>query len=175
MNPLVASLANQALELKLRYLMRLDPFWQEKLARLNGIRLKVILTDLGFKRVFQFGPTDLHLLPPFTGADVGVTTRSPHLTKLLSSDLRQQAVDEGHIQLVGDQDQLADMLDVLAAWQFDWEGLLAQVIPGAVAHPAAEMVRLTQHGLGQLKDSVQESYRFWRDNEYHQRESPAQR
>ncbi len=174
MNPLVASLANQALELKLRALVRLDPFWQEKLARLDGVRLKLSLTDIGFKRVFQFGPMDLHLLPPFTGADVGVTTRSPHLTKLLSPELRQQAVDEGYLQVFGDLDQLADVLDVLAAWQFDWEGQLAQVTPGVVAHSVVEAIRLTQHRLGQLQHSAQASYRFWRDNEYHHRESSSQ-
>lgn len=167
MNPLINSMVNHALELKLRQMIRLDPFWQEKLAELDGVRVKLVLTDLGFKRVFQFGPTDLHLVPPFTGADVTLTTRSVHLPKLRSADQLAQAFADGHIYLIGNPNTFEQVLQVLRAWQLDWEGALAQVLPDPVAHHLVNAFDMAQAGAQQASTAFANSYRFWRDNEAH--------
>lgn len=167
MNPLMATVANRLLQMKLRQFLRLDPFWQDKLAELNGVRLKLILTDIGFKRVFQFGPTDLHLAPPFTTADYTLTTRSIHLLKLRDAVALAQAFDEGHCHLQGDQTGFDELMQVLRCWQLDWEGLLAQALPDAMAHQVVRVAETAQKGAIQLGKSFGDSYRFWRDNEVH--------
>ncbi len=167
MNPLVATVANQLLQIKLRQIMRLDPFWQDKLAELNGVRLKLILTDIGFKRVFQFGPTDLHLAPPFTTADYTLTTRTPHLPKLRDATLLAQAFDEGHCYLLGNPKGFDELMQVLRSWQLDWESLLAQALPDAVAHQVVRFAETAQTSAMQAGKSFGDSYRFWRDNEAH--------
>ena len=171
MNPMVNSVVNRVLEMKLRQVMRLDPFWQEKLVDLNGIRLKVVLTDTGFKRVFQFGPTDLHLVPPFTGAYYTLTTRMIHLPKLLDQAEFDTASTEGHIAVTGYHQQFEGLMQILRSWQLDWEMLLSQALPDPLAHHLVSAVGIMQAGVLQTGRSMTDSYRFWRDNEIHSNSS----
>ncbi len=41
MPPLINTLTNSALEAKLRAIVRLDPFWREQMAQLNGLHLYI--------------------------------------------------------------------------------------------------------------------------------------
>lgn len=167
MPPLLSSAANALLETQLRALIRLDPFWQERLAALDGLRLKLILTDSGFRRVFQFGPHDLHLAAPFTDADCTLTTQTLHLSKLLDAQQTEQALQEGHFYLLGNEAAFERITHHLRQWDLDWESRLAEIIPGFAAYQLHAAATLTGRALRQAADGLSASYRFWRDNEHH--------
>jgi ubiquinone biosynthesis protein UbiJ len=167
MPPLLSSAANAALEAQLRILLRCDPFWHEHLNKLNGLRLKLVLTDIGFKRVFQFGPTQLHLAAPFTQADVTLTTQSMHLPKLRDAQETSTAIDEGHFYIIGNPHTFEQIVAQLRCFDLDWEAQLARILPGGLAYQIRTISDIAFSALQQTKTSIQDSYRFWRDNEHH--------
>lgn len=165
--PLVSSAANAALESQIRFLLRCDPFWQEHLVALNGLRLKLVLTDIGFKRVFQFGPNDLHLAPPFTSADVTLTTQSMHLLKLRDAQTTTTAIDEGHFYIIGNPQTFDQIVSRLRCFDLDWETQLASVLPGGLTYQVRALSTIAMNAVHQTTSSLKGSYSFWRDNEQH--------
>lgn len=165
MPPLINTLANGALEAKLRAIVRLDPFWREQLAQLNGIHLYIELIDLGFKRVIQFGPTDVHCLAPYTQADVRLITRCRYLGSLADAGQTQQAIEEGHMQLMGDDQAVKALLHFVRCHHADWESQLAQIMPDALAYQLTTVGQLAIEQLQQTKQNLSQSYDFWRRNE----------
>jgi len=167
MPPLLSSAANAALEAQLRMMLRCDPFWREHLHALEGLRLKLVLTDIGFKRVFQFGPSDLHLAAPFTEADVTLTTQIMHLTKLRDPQATANAIDEGHFYIIGNPHTFERIAERLRCIDLDWETQLATLLPGGLAYQIRTVGDIARNAFLQTKTSIQDSYRFWRDNEHH--------
>lgn len=171
MPPLLSSAANALLEAKVRAIFQLDPFWRERLAQLDGLRLKLVLTDTGFKRIVQFGPSNLHLAAPFGEADVTLTTQTLHLPKLLDIQQTTQALNDGYFYVQGNEAAFTKITTLLRQFDLDWEGKLAEVVPDFAAFQLRATTELAVkgvlHGLQGLKDS----YAFWRDNEFH-RSSP---
>lgn len=165
--PLLSTLANTALESKAQHLVKLDPFWREQLAELNGMRLFIQLTDLGFKRVIQFGPTNLHLLAPYTEADVYLITPSRYLLDLKTHDNTEQAIASGHIQLHGDIDKIHALLRYYRCHSADYEHLLAQILPDAAAYQLTSLCNITRAHAQQAIQGLKQSYDFWRRNEQH--------
>jgi ubiquinone biosynthesis protein UbiJ len=163
--PLINTVANVALETKLRAMVRLDPFWREQLAELNGLHLYIELIDCGFKRVIQFGPTDIHCLAPYTQAEVKLITRSRYLTLLRDEAQTQQAIDEGHIQLLGDEPAIQALLHFVRCHHADWETQLAQIMPDALAYQITTLGQMAMSQIQQAKQGLHDSYAFWRRNE----------
>ena len=167
MSPLISSAANAALEAKLRLLLRCDPFWQEHLEVLAGARLKLVLTDIRFKRVFQFGTTDLYLAAPFAQADVTLTTQTLHLPKLRHAQTTMQAIEDGHFDITGDRQAFDRIVERLRCFDLDWETQLAKVLPNGLAYQVRTVGDMTIGALLHGKTTLQDNYRFWRDNEFH--------
>jgi ubiquinone biosynthesis protein UbiJ len=163
--PLINTLANSALEAKLRAIVRLDPFWREQLAVLNGLHLYIELVDLGFRRVIQFGPTDIHCLAPYTQAEVKLITRTRYLTLLRDEAQTQQAIDEGHIQLLGNEQAIQALLHFVRCHHADWESQLAQIMPDALAYQITTLGQMAMSQIQQAKQGLHDSYAFWRRNE----------
>jgi ubiquinone biosynthesis protein UbiJ len=160
--PLINTLANSALETQLRIAIRLDPFWREQLAELDGLHLYIELIDLGFKRVIQLGPKDVHCLAPFTQANVKIITRSPFLKCLKEPTQTQQAIEEGHIQLMGEAEAIESLLHFIRCHHADWETQLAQVMPDPLAYQLNRVTQLAVDHLQQAQQNVRDSYHFWR-------------
>jgi len=167
MPPLLSSAANALLETKVRAVFQLDPFWREHLAKLDGLRLKLILTDTGFKRIVQFGPSNLHLAAPFGEADVTLTTQTLHLPKLLDEQQTTQALNDSYFYLQGDQTAFATLVTLLRQFDLDWEAKLAQVLPDFVAFQLRTVTELGAKELLHGLEGIKESYQFWRNNEFH--------
>ena len=165
MPPLISTLANSALEAKLRAMVRLDPFWREQLAQLNGLHLYIELIDLGFKRVIQFGPTDVHCLAPYTQADVRLITRCRYLSSLKDVGQTAQAIEEGHLQLMGDEQAVKALLHFVRCHHADWESQLAQIMPDALTYQLTTVGQLAIEQLQHAKQSLSQSFDFWRRNE----------
>lgn len=171
MPPLLSSAANALLETKVRAVFQLDPFWREHLAKLDGLRLKLIFTDTGFKRVVQFGPSNLYLAAPFGEADVTLTTQTLHLPKLLDEQQTTQALNDGYFYVQGDEAAFTKITTLLRQFDLDWEGKLAEAVPDFAAFQIKAITELTGKGLLQGLQGLKDSYAFWRDNELH-RSSP---
>lgn len=167
MPPLLSSAANALLEAKVRAIFQLDPFWRERLAQLDGLRLKLVLTDTGFKRIVQFGPSNLHLAAPFGEADVTLTTQTLHLNKLLDADTSAQAIMDGYFYVQGDQAALMKIVTLLRQFDLDWEAKLAEILPNFAAYQTRTVSALAIKGFTQGLQGLKESYQFWRNNEFH--------
>jgi len=167
MPPLLSSAANALLEAQVRAVFQLDPFWREHLAKLDGLRLKLILTDTGFKRVIQFGPSNIHLAAPFSEADVTLTTQSMHLFKLRDATATTQAFADGYFYCQGNETAFKQIISVLRQFDLDWEAKLAEVLPDFAAYQTRAVAELGAKGLLHGVESLKESYLFWRNNEFH--------
>ena len=165
--PLLSSAANALLEAKIRTLFQLDPFWREHLAKLDGLRLKLVLTDSGFKRVIQFGPSNIHLAAPFTQADVTLTTQTLHLAKLLNATATEQAIADGHFYVQGDEAALTAIATCLRQLDLDWEAKLAEILPDFAANQLHSVAQLASRAFKQAVSGASDSYHFWRSNEHH--------
>lgn len=165
--PLLTTLSNAALEAKLRFVIQQDPFWREQLAQLDGARCKIILTDIGFKRVIQFGPNNLHLLAPFTDAEVSLTTRCIHLAKLGDAQQTQAAIDEGHFFIQGDSAVFTRITNYYRNLDIDWQHQLAQVLPNPLPYHISSAATLSTTAIKQTLNKLQQSYQFWVHNEHH--------
>jgi ubiquinone biosynthesis protein UbiJ len=164
-SPLITSAANALLEQKVNQLYQFDPFWREQLAQMNGLRLKLILTDIGFKRVIQLGPTQIHLCAPYTEADATLTTQTIHLSKLLHAEQTKQALADGHFYLTGKPAAFERFVQCLRCYDGDWESKLAQWLPGSLVYQAHGVGKLLKRSFDAGLNNMQQSYRFWRDNE----------
>jgi ubiquinone biosynthesis protein UbiJ len=171
MPPLLSSAANALLEAQVRAIFQLDPFWRERLAQLDGLRLKLVLTDTGFKRIVQFGPSNLHLAAPFGETDVTLTTQTLHLPKLLDVQQTTQALNDSYFYVQGDEAAFTQIVSVLRQFDLDWEAKLAEILPDFAAFQIQAITELTGKGLLQGLQGLKDSYAFWRDNEFH-RSSP---
>lgn len=167
MPPLLSSAANALLETKVRAVFQLDPFWREHLAKLDGLRLKLILTDTGFKRIVQFGPSNLHLAAPFGEADVTLTTQTLHLPKLLDEQQTTQALNDGYFYVQGNEAAFKKITTLLRQFDLDWEGKLAEAVPDFAAFQLRATTELAVKGLLHGLQGLKESYQFWRNNEFH--------
>jgi ubiquinone biosynthesis protein UbiJ len=173
MPPLLFSAANALLEQKVRAIFQLDPFWRENLTQLNGLRLKLILTDIGFKRVIQFGPSDIHLCAPFGAADAILSTQTVHLPKLRDAVATTEAIRDGYFHVQGDEAAFAQITTCLRQFDLDWEAKLAEVLPDFAAFQIHAVTKLARKGVMQGVQGLKESYQFWRNNEFHQTSHPA--
>lgn len=165
--PLITTLSNAALEAKLRFVIQQDPFWREQLTALNGLRCKIILTDIGFKRVIQFGPSNLHLLAPFTDAEVSLTTRCIHLSKLADAQETQQAIEEGLFFIQGDVAAFNRLTTYYRNLDIDWQHQLAQFLPNPLPYQITSTAILTKSAVTNALNKLQQSYQFWVQNEHH--------
>lgn len=163
--PLINTLANSALEAKLRAIIKLDPFWREQLTQLNGLHLYIELRDIGFKRVIQFGPTDVHCLAPYTQTDVRLITRGRYLNLLTDRQQTQQAINEGHIQFTGDTEAINAFLNFVRCHHVDWETQLSPFMPDSVAYQLTTVSQLAVEQLQKTKNGLNRSDDFWRRNE----------
>lgn len=142
--PLMNTLANSLLEKKLSLYIKTDPFWREQLRQLNGLHLYIELIDVGFKRVIQFGPQDVHLLAPYTEAEVKLITRCRYLNALHDAQATQTAIDEGHLQLEGKAEAVQKLQNLMQTHHPDWENLLAQILPDSLAYQVHSLCNIAQ-------------------------------
>ncbi len=168
MPPLLFSAANALLEQKVRIIFQLDPFWREHLVKLNGLRLKLVLTDIGFKRVIQFGPNNIYFAAPFGEADAILSTQISHLFKLRDVNATAEAIRDGYFHVQGSETAFAQITTVLRQFDLDWEAKLAEVLPDFVAFQVHAVTDLASKNLMQSLRGVKDSYQFWCNNEFHQ-------
>lgn len=165
--PLLSTIGNALLEDKLNHLFQLDPFWREHLQSLNGLRLGLALTDIGFKRVIQFGPSKLHLAAPYAGWDCHLTTQTRHLNRLKDAHRTEEGLSLGYFFLQGSPDAFEQITASLRRYDGDIESKLAEFLPPAAVYQAHSIAQLAAKQLANAAHSFQESYYFWRDNETH--------
>ncbi len=107
----------------------------------------------------------MHCLAPYTQADVRLITRCRYLGSLTDADQTQLAIEEGHMQLIGDDQAVKALLHFLRCHHADWESQLAQIMPDALAYQLTTVGQLAIEQLQQAKQSLSQSYDFWRRNE----------
>lgn len=155
----VAQLVTSGIELAINQLLKLDSDSQQRLQKLNGKSLQVVIKELPWPLLFSFSTqVDVRVVlaaePLSEPADCLIELNLETLPKLKDSSQLTQLIQQKQLNLIGDIYVAQTFSTLIKELDIDWEEQLAHYAGDVVAHQTFSSMKSV---FNQAKNQIEQS------------------